>query len=169
MGVFIYNSHSEGTYHIDVMHFDKLPEGFTPFGENPNLTVRSYLTGDNGECIPMYEFIGDRDVWSQTLINPDKAAPGDGNVLKFIAEAQINGGVLLTPGELLVEDGQVQGYAPLDGIFEGVPYGEIMSALTEAGRNKNLDTTPVSPCSQEASNEAAPDSTMPTTGMHSKV
>ena len=156
MGGFVYKSRNEGVYNIDVMHFDDFPEGVTPDGENPNLTLRSYLTSADGECIPMYEFIDDIDAWTKTLLNAENAAPGDGNILKFVGEFTADGKLYLSPGELLVENGKMLGFAPTDRVFEGVSYSEINAALIDAGINKHHEIEPKSPCDSYASNTTNP-------------
>jgi hypothetical protein len=162
MGGFIYNSHTQGAYNIDVMRFDDFPDWITPNGENPNLTLRSYLTTADGECVPMYEFIGDESQWTQTLLNAEQAAPGDGNVFKLVSEGiSSNGNLLLSFGELVVEDNSANP-AHKDGYFEGVSYDEIMSALREAGYNKHEDIKPQSPCSNYASTEIKSEATLQT-------
>lgn len=160
MGGFVYNSHTQGVFNIDIMRFNNFPEDLTANGENPNLLLRSYLTAADGECIPMYEFIGDRDQWTQTLLKAEQADLGDGNILKFVEEYAQNGQKALSPGELLIKDGKFSGFAPLDEQFEGVSYSEIHAALLDAGRNKHEDIKPQSPCDTLASND--PQATMKT-------
>ncbi len=156
MGGFVYFERTEGVRNWDLLRFSDFPEGLSTEGEDANLQIRSYLTDQDGDCIPVYEFSGTTDEANKLLLfqaeqNPEGSQ--DGNVLKLIEERLPDGRVGVSPGEMSIdEDGQFT-MSPTDFIFQGMTYNELLAGLSEALLNEHHDITPVSPCTELAENQ----------------
>lgn len=155
MGGFVYFSRTEGVRNWDLLKFSEFPEGLSTDGDDANLTIRNYLTDDEGDCIPIYQFSGTAEEANELLLfQAEQNAEGsiDGNVLKIVEEQDINGLRGYSFGEMSVqESGQVD-LSLTDGQFQGVGYAELYEGLRESLLNERDENEPVSPCEQFVEN-----------------
>ncbi len=176
MGGFVYDirtSLTDNTSNIDIemFRFEDLPEGLTIEGDGTNLDVKSYLTTDTGECLPMYKFTGSVEDWETIRLGAENVAgdPNDGNVY-IVGSTAVYGVVLNEQGEAVglgevVEDYEAEAIPnssgdtlrASDGIFQGFSYDEVKSALEEAISNDIEDIDPASPCAGMVENTVTDD------------
>ena len=165
MGGFVYDvrtamTDSASNIDIEMFRFDELPEGLAVEGDEKNLEVKSYLTSDTGECLPMYKFTGSAEDWEKIRLDAENVAgdPNDGHL--YVVGSTVMYGVVLDEngvaiglGEAVDDyEGEIVPSAPQDslqesdGFFQGFNYDELKSALEEAISNDIDNVDPTSPC-----------------------
>ena len=135
MGGFIYKQRDGFDPNWDIIRLDDLPERFQLTGDNPDLIIRTVLTDDSGEPVPMYQFTGSEEDWEKIMIPLAENGgedPKDGKVLNVMA---ISDG-LETVGYGFAEF-QIPGAGDVtDGSFKGFSYRELFAGLAQSVQNQ---------------------------------